>query len=64
MTQIPESPGWSRDTKRLVTIIALLVIVALVYIARPVIPQLVQRLLGRFGTLLESRSGAVALVRT
>jgi predicted PurR-regulated permease PerM len=41
MTQIPESPSWNRDTKILVTIIALLVIVALVYIARPVIPQLI-----------------------
>ncbi len=41
MAQIPQSPGWSRDTKILVTVIALLVIVALVYVARSVIPQLI-----------------------
>lgn len=40
MTAAP-SPAWNRDTKRIVAVIALLVCLALVYLARGVISQLV-----------------------
>lgn len=40
MSASTPSPQWSRDTKFLVTVIALLVIVGLVYLARSVVPTL------------------------
>ncbi len=40
MSTSPPSPHWSRDTKFLVTVIALLVAVGLVYLARSVVPTL------------------------
>ncbi len=41
MYENPPSPTWKRETRVIVTVIALLVAAALVYLARSVIPQLV-----------------------